>query len=404
MSNFAVYHGMKIRGYQHVRSEREAGRLVFTISQKKKTLRCSSCESANVVSKGKVERLWRSVPWGDQSVFVRLMVPRVLCRGCGLIRQVRVPFADEKVRYTKAFARYALSLSKCTTIQDAADHLDVGWDLIKDIQKRHLELHYAHPKLKHLQRIAIDEIYVGKKQQYLTMVLDLDSGAVVFQGDGKGAEALEPFWKRLRCSGAKIKAVAMDMSTAYQRAVRENLPKAVIVFDHFHIIKLVNDHLTELRRELYHEATEKLHKDVLKGTRWLLLRNPEHLNPKKREPERLQEALKLNESLSTAYYLKEQLRQIWKEPDKRCANASLNDWIVMAECSGIRRMQKLARTIQTYRNGILAWYDHPITTAQLEGTNNKIKTMKRQAYGYRDIYFLKLKIYAIHKAKYALVG
>ena len=109
------------------------------------------------------------------------------------------------------------------------------------------------------------------------MVLDLDSGAVVFVGDGKGADALKPFWKRLRPSGAKIEAVAMDMSAAYRGAVSAHLPEAVIVFDHFHVIKLFNDKLSDLRRSLYHRA-EADQKKVLKGTRWLLLKNPENLD------------------------------------------------------------------------------------------------------------------------------
>lgn len=404
MSNFVLYHGLGIRGYEHVRGDDTGGRLVFTIRQKRERLACPCCGSGKVIAKGAVQREWRTVPLGSKPVFIRLAVPRVLCLSCCLTRQVLVSFADEKVRYTKAFARYALELSRHMTIQDVAQRLQVSWDLIKEIQKQHLQRHYSRPKLKHLKRLAIDEISIGKGHRYLTIVLDLDNGAVVFQGDGKGAEALEPFWKRLRCSGAKVQAVAIDMSPAYWLAVRENLPKAVVVFDHFHIIKLFNEQLSELRRELYHEAKDQMQKKVLKGTRWLLLMNPENLDPKKNERQRLQEALKLNESLATAYYLKEQLRQLWQEPDKACAAAALDEWLLWAEYSGIRRLQKMAKTMRQHRRGILAWFEHPITTAQLEGTNNKIKTMKRQAYGFRDLQFLKLKIFAIHEAKYALVG
>ena len=157
-------------------------------------------------------------------------------------------------------------------------HLNVGWDLIKDIQKRDLSRRYAKPKLKHLRHIAIDEIAVAKGHRYLTVVMDLVSGAMVFVGDGKGADALKPFWKRLRPSKAKIEAVAMDMSAAYWGAVTTHLPKAKIVFDHFHVIKLFNEKLSELRRALYREATEMMQKKVLKGTRWLLLKNPENLD------------------------------------------------------------------------------------------------------------------------------
>ena len=141
------------------------------------------------------------------------------------------------------------------TILDVAHHLDVGWDLIKDIQKRDLQRRFAKPKLKHLHALALDEIAIAKGHRYLRVVMDLERGAVVFVGDGKGADALKPFGKRLRPSGAKIAAVAMDMSGAYRAAVATHLPKAKIVFDRFHVIKLFHEKLSDLRRELYREAT-----------------------------------------------------------------------------------------------------------------------------------------------------
>jgi transposase len=150
---------------------------------------------------------------------VDLAIPRVECRACGLVRQVDVSFAKPRRSYTKAFERYALELSRRMMIYDVARHLNVGWDLIKDIQKRDLLRRYAKPKLKHLRCIAIDEIAVAKGHRYLAVVMDLDNGAMVFVGDGKGADALKPFWKRLRPSKAKIEAVAMDMSGAYWGAV-----------------------------------------------------------------------------------------------------------------------------------------------------------------------------------------
>ncbi len=175
-----------------------------------------------------------------------------------------------------------------------------------------------------------------------------------------------------------------------------------LVFDHFHVVKLFNDKLADLRRELYREATDQLHKDVLKGTRWLLLMRPEHLDPQRNEPQRLAEALRLNQPLATAYYLKEQLGEVWEQDDRETAQQYLLDWVQQAESSGIGMLKRFAKTIRLHAQGILAYYDYPISTGPLEGTNNKIKTMKRQAYGYRDQEFLKLKIHAIHESKYAL--
>jgi len=404
MSTSLLYHAFGIRGYEYTRTDYQDGQVIFTIHQEPKTCRCSACGSPRVQSRGRVERRFRTVPIGSRATFVALPIPRVECQACGAVRQVKIPFADPRRSYTSSFERYALELSRRMTIRDVAVHLDVSWDVIKDIQKRDLSRRFAKPKLKHSRRIAIDEIAVAKGHRYLTVVMDLESGAVVFVGDGKGGDALKPFWKRLRSSKAKIEAVAMDMSPAYREAVSTYLPRAKIVFDHFHVIKLFNEKLSDLRRALFREATEALHKQVLKGTRWLLLKNPENLDEERDEKSRLEEALALNQSLATAYYMKEDLRQFWEQPGKVFATAFLNGWIKRAGASGIKMLQQMAATLAAHRSGLLAYYDVPITSGPMEGTNNKIKTMKRQAYGFRDKEFFKLKILAIHESKYELIG
>ena len=159
-----------------------------------------------------------------------------------------------------------------------------------------------------------------------------------------------------------------------------------------------------MRRALYREATDMMHKQVLKGTRWLLLMARENLDKEKDEKNRLKEALALNQSLATAYYLKEDLRQFWEQPGKRFATVFLDGWIKRAEASGIKVLQQMAKTLASHRSGLLAYYDVMITSGPMEGTNNKIKTMKRQAYGFRDNEFFKLKILAIHETTYKLVG
>jgi transposase len=404
MSTSLLYHAFGIRGYQYTRTEYQGGQVIFTIHQDPQSCRCPACHSPEVKPRGHVQRRFRTVPIGSKSTIVALPIPRVECPACGVVRQVEIPFADPRRTYTRSFERYALELSRGMTIRDVARHLGVGWDLIKEIQKRDLSRRFARPKLKHLKRIAIDEIAIAKGHRYLTVVMDLDSGAVVFVGDGKGADALKPFWKRLRPSRAKVEAVAMDMSAAYRSAVSTHLPGAVIVFDHFHVVKLFNEKLSELRRAVYREATEVMHKQVLKGTRWLLLKNPENLDAKKDEEKRLEEALALNTPLATAYYMKEDLRRFWEQPGKRFATSFLDGWIRRAEASGVKALQQMGKTLASHRSGLLSYYDAMITSGPMEGTNNKIKTMKRQAYGFRDQEFFKLKILAIHETKYALVG
>ena len=404
MSTSILYHGFGIKGYDYVRTKFAHGCICFKIHQDRLNLRCPLCNGRDVIRRGFKNRFFRLLPIGKKKGYVEFDIPRIECLACKIIRQVKVGFADTRRSYTKAFERYALDLCQHMTIQDVANHLGVSWDTIKDIQKRFLQKRFSKPKLKHLKKIAIDEISIGKGHRYLTVVLDLITGAVVFVGDGKSSDALIPFWKRLKASKANVKAVAIDMSPAYIRAVKDNLPNAKIVFDHFHVIKLFNDKLSKFRRQLQREVKDSAQHKVLKGTRWLLLKNPDNLKEQKNEHQRLEIALELNKPLATAYYMKEDLRQLWNQKNQTEAQTFLDDWIKRAKSSEIQMLIDFADTLENHKKGILAYYQYPISTGPLEGTNNKIKTLQRQAYGFRDRDFFKLKIYALHLSKYALIG
>ena len=404
MSTSLLYHGFGIRGYRYVRTEYIEGGIVFTIAQNQKSCRCPACGGKNVVLKGGVTRRFRGLPIGGKKTTFVFRVPRIRCRDCNAVRQTPLGFADPRRSYTRSFAQYVLHLARMMTIQDVALHLGVSWDVVKEIVKNDLQRRFSNPKLKGLRQIAIDEICIGKGHRYRTVVLDLETGVVVHVGYGKGGDALLDFWNRLRRCGAKIEAVATDMSPAYIDAVTTHLPEAVLVFDHFHVVKLFNEKLSNLRRELYRTTKDGLEKDVLKGIRWLLLKRPENLDASRNEHERLEKALRLNAPLATAYYLKEELSEFWEQDDYEEAEAFLLDWILRAESTGIRILHQFARTLRFHAHGLLAYYDYPISTGPLEGTNNKIKTLKRQAYGFRDHQFFILKLYALHESRYALVG
>jgi transposase len=230
MSTSLLYHAFGIVGYRYLRQSFHEGKVTFHIEKPRERHCCSQCGSADVWDQGGVERIFRTVPIGSKPTFVKLTIPRVLCFACGAVRQIKLGFADPKKRYTRALERYVLELSRLMTIQDVAQHLGLSWDTVKDIQARALQRRFGKPKLHKLRQIAIDEIAIAKGHRYVTVVLNLLSGAVVFVGDGKGVDALKPFWRRLRRAHAKVVAVATDLSAAYIRAVRDNLPRAVHVF------------------------------------------------------------------------------------------------------------------------------------------------------------------------------
>lgn len=405
MSTSLLYHVFGIIGYFYRCTDYIAGTVIVAIQEDCWRLRCPVCRSRKVRSRGKQVRRFRALPIGRKAVYIDLAVQRVECTKCQAVRQVKVRFADGHKRYTRTFERFVLDLSKYMTIKAVSRHLGVSWDLVKGIQKSNLNKRYRLPKLAKVKRIAIDEIYQGKKLGYLTIVMDLQRGTVIFVGDGKGGDALIPFWKRLKKSGAQIEAVATDMGPAYISAARTHLPEATLVFDHFHIIKLFNEKLTKLRCDLQREAENGLGEPVLKGIRWLLLKNPDNLDDARDERQRLDAALKLNEPLATTYYMKEELRNIWHQHDKASTQKALDEWVKKAAASNVNMLKKFSKTLAAHRSGILAYFDFDgLSTGPLEGTNNKIKTLHKMAYGFRDIEFFKLKIMALHETKYVLVG
>jgi transposase len=278
MSTSLLYHGFDIRGYRYVRTEYVEGGVVFTIVQDPKTCRCPACGGRNIILKGGVVRRFRTLPIGSKKVTLVFRVPRIKCHDCNAVRQTPIAFADPRRTYTRSFAQYVLELAKMMTIRDVALHLGVSWDVVKEIVKNDLQRRFGKPKLRHLRQIAIDEISIGKGHRYLTVVLDLETGMIVHVGHGKGGDALVDFWKRLHRCGAKIEAIATDMSPAYIDAVMTHLPNAVLVFDRFHVMKLFHEKLSDLRRDLYRAAKDGLEKNVLKGSRWLLLKRPENLD------------------------------------------------------------------------------------------------------------------------------
>lgn len=404
MSTSALYRAIGMNGYEHQAAWEEHGRFKLRARVAASRLRCPGCGSTNVVRRGRVDRMLHAPPIGLRCTVMFIETPRLECRACRTVRTVPLPGVPAGKNHTTSFARLVIDLRKMMTIQDVAGYLGVSPRMIRDIEKVWLKRKFSRPRLRDLKAIAIDEFSVRKGHQYFTIVMDLKSGAIVYAAPGKGENALKAFWKRLRGSKARVQAVATDMASAYYLAVRKNLPTATHVFDRFHIVRLMNDALTQLRRDLQREAEDRLHKSVLKGTRWLLLKHPGNLEGDRNEHQRLQQALQLNESLALAYYLKEDLRQIWEQSSRHEADRFLSDWCARARASGIRVLQTIAKTLQHHRNGILNWYRYPISTGPLEGTNNKIKTLKRQAYGYRDMEYFALKLYALHLAKFELIG
>ena len=403
MTTQVLYHALGVDGYTATRCWEKEGVFCLQMEAPSSCHRCPKCGRGDVIHRGTFDRTVHAPPIGTCRTQLFIKAPRLECRRCQQVLNAAIPKVVPHCQYTESFARLVIDLRKMMTIHDVARYLGVSETMIRSIDKKYLQQNFGKPRLRDLKIIAIDEIYVGRRHQFLTIVINWETGAIVFVGNGKGETSLKPFWKRVYSSHAKIQAVATDMSSAYYAAVLKNLPKAKHVFDRFHIIKLMNDKLTELRRRMHAEA-EAMAKPVLKGIRWLLLKREEHLNDAKNEKARLKQALELNQPLMTAYYLKEELGQLWQQPNKITAERFLKNWCNHATESGIKVLQTMAKTLQAHRSGVLNWYDFRISSGPLEGINNKIGALQRMAYGYRDQVYFKLKLYALHLAKFALIG
>ena len=235
----------------------------------------------------------------------------------------------------------------------------------------------------------------------MTLVVDLDNGRIIWVGEGRGGDALREFWKRFKQSGGRLRAVAMDMSGAYAASVRGHAPHAILTFDRFHVVKLMNERLDDLRRELVRETGGEAGK-AIKGLRWLLLHRKDNLAED--AAKRLERSLRLNEPLQCAYLLKEELGLLWMQPDGRSAWTFLREWAAKAKASGIRQLRAMADTLLRQAKGILAYYKTGLTSGKMEGINRKIRGLLSSAFGFRDQDFLKLRLYALHEAKFKFVG
>ena len=343
------------------------------------------------------KREFIGAPLDSHSITLVAEIPKITCPHCGAERQVKISFARRNKHYTKRFEAAVIRyLETHMSLKEIAKHFNVSWDIIRSIDEHRLEVHYSKPSLKGLRYIAIDEIAIRKGHNYLTLVMNLENGQIVYIGDGRHESALKDFWKKLKRARAHITAVASDMSRPFTKAIRENLPNAVHVFDRFHIVKMFNDTIDQIRRSIYRRIKDKAEKLLVKGTRYILFKRRKDLNTVKGEVKRLEKALKANEDLSTAYYLKEELYSLWEADNIEMAQGKMKDLISFMQTLKNSCLKRFAKTLITHFKGVLAWYDHKITTGPLEGVNNKIKTIKRIAYGFRNMKYFKLKIFACH--------
>lgn len=352
---------------------------------------CHACGSpaATVHSQG-YRRYLRDLNLAQSQVWLDITYRKIWCSKCNGVRVEQLSFVDASKRVTHRLARYIHDLCKVMTVQDVADHLDLNPKTVKAIDKSFLEKSFGQTDGQGLRVLAIDEIALRKGHHYMTVVMDYFSGQIIWMGENRDKATLDAFFSELTDAQKQgIEAVAMDMWEPFINRVKQHCPDAQIVFDFFHVVQAFGKVIDKVRRDEYVKATEQ-DKKVLKGSRYLLLKNPENL--KDNQHNRLEEVLALNETLSILYVLRGQLKMIYYYSDRRKVKKTLEDWCRMAETIDHPSVQAFIRRLRFFEYGILNHADYPIGTSGLEGANNKIKVIKRKAYGFHDSEYFALKV------------
>ena len=303
---------------------------------------------------------------------------KIRCRHCCKVRVERLEFVDASARLTHRLAAYAAQLCKAgLSVQAVARHLDLDPKTVKAIDKAALEAELGQTIYDGLKRLAIDEIAVKKGHNYMTVVLDYDSGRVVWMGKGRQSATIDGFFEaRPSELRAGIEAVAIDMWEPYIKAVKRWCPQADTVFDLFHVVKAFNKVIDDIRNEEFRKAGSGL-RELLEGSKYLFLKNWGNLKREGRV--QLDEILALNARLTTIYWLKDLLAHIWDYYYPGWAMKMLAEWCAVARQDGHPALLKFAEMLERHQYGIISHCKHPIHTSKLEGVNNKIKVVKRIA-------------------------
>jgi transposase len=297
---------------------------------------------------------------------------------------------DPYKRVTRRLASYILELCRYMTIKEVAEHLALDWKTVKAIHKRHLQEKFSAKHIGNPKILLVDEIAMRKGHTYLTLIADWDEGRILWVGEGRKYETLKEFFDSLsEEQKGSLWAIAMDMWDPYIKAVKECCPHVKIVFDQFHAVSSFNRVIDKVRNSEYRKATQA-GKQVIKGSKYLLLKNRDQLNGEERP--RLKALLELNETLSIVYILKDSLKKLWHYTYPQWEAKALSRWYSIAYESGIKPVIAFARTLLRYAYGIINHCVFPIHTSGLEGINNKVKVIKRKAYGFHDIEYFSLVI------------
>ena len=357
--------------------------------------RCSGCGRRVASVHDTSVRVVRDLPILEAQTELVVARRRLACPRCGP-KLERLSWLSPWGRVTNRLAESVARLCQHMAVKHVAQYFGLSWDRVKGIDKRWLRKSLGPVDLSGVEVIAMDEFAIQKGHRYATVIVNAISKRVLWVGRGRGREDIRPFFELLGLQGrSRIKAVAMDMNAGYVEEVRSQCPQAEIVYDLFLVVARYGHEVIDRVRV---DEANRLRQDpkgrqIVKGSRWLLLRNYRNID-KHEDRVRLQELLSANRSLAKVYILKDDLKHLWDYRYRGAALCFWNQWYRRAVRSRIAPLVKFARNLKSHLQTVLAHCRWRLSTSLLEGINNKIKVIKRVAYGFRDDEYFFLKIRA----------
>jgi transposase len=344
--------------------------------------RCGQTGSHLQIHDRRVKR-WRHLDLGRTRCVIECELRRLRCKDCGVHLEA-VPWARPDAHHTRDFEDVVAWLAQQMAKTPIAGLLRIAWDTVGQIVERVVQEHPDEKRLEDLVAIGVDEISYRRHHRYLTSVVDHRAGGIVWCSPGRNSETLKRFFDLLGERKHSIKAVSIDMSGGYEKAIREEVPQADVCFDPFHVVRLAQRAVDQVRRDEWnaHERSHTPKGRWIKGTRWSLLKAPEKQNPE--QLQLLAEVQQANRSLYRAFLLKEELRLLYQLQRPGLADAHLDAWLAWASRSKLEPFVKLARTIRLHRHGILAAIRLGLTNGRLEGLNSRIRLISHRSFGFHS--------------------
>jgi transposase len=357
--------------------------VIVTVRLRRRRRICSGCGQVGrlAIHDRRVKR-WRHLNLGASRCIIECELRRLWCWDCGGPRLEPVPWARPDSGYTRDFEDLVAFLAQQMAKTPIARLLQIAWDTVGRIVQRVVADHLDQTRLDGLVAIGCDEISYRKGQRYLTCVADHARGAIIWARPGRNAATLQAFFDELGERKTSIRAVSIDMSAGYENAIRAAVPAAEVCFDPFHVVKLANEAINDVRRAEWN-AHGKSTTDAgkwIKGARWSLLKASERLT--ERQAAKLAAVQHANRGLYRAYLLKEELRALYHLEDPTLAGEHLAAWLAWASRSKLKPFVKLARTVRRYRDGILAAIRLGLSNARLEGLNSKVRLISHRSFGF----------------------